>query len=46
VDRDYNVIALSDACAGYTDEECEIMFTKVWPKWKVKVVTVDEALGK
>jgi nicotinamidase-related amidase len=46
VDRDYNVIALRDAMAGYTDEECEIMFTKVWPGWRVKVVTVDEALGR
>ena len=46
VDRDYNIIALRDAMAGYTDEECEIMFTKVWPGYRVKVVTVDEALGR
>jgi nicotinamidase-related amidase len=46
VDEDFNVIALHDAIAGPSEPLCNFLFTKLWPQWAVKVVTVSEALGK
>jgi ureidoacrylate peracid hydrolase len=45
VDEDYNIIALHDAIAGPSEGLCNFLFTKLWPQWAVRVVTVSEALG-
>jgi len=45
VDCDYNIIALHDAIAGPSEGLCNFLFTKLWPQWAVRVVTVSEALG-
>lgn len=46
VDEDFNVIALHDAIAGPSEGLCGFLFTKLWPQWAVRVVTVSEALGE
>jgi ureidoacrylate peracid hydrolase len=46
VDEDYNVIALHDAIAGPSEGLCGFLFTKLWPQWAVKVLTVSEAFGE
>ena len=45
-DWDYKLIVLHDAIAGPSEGMCNFLFTKLWPSWGVKVVTVSEALGK
>ena len=44
VDRDYNVIALTDAIAGPSDELTNCAF-KIWALWKVKLMTVEQAFA-
>lgn len=44
VDRDYNVIALTDAIAGPSEELTNSAF-KIWALWKVKLMTVKEAFA-
>ncbi len=46
VDNDYKVIALHDAIAGPSEPLCSFLFTKLWPLWAVRVMTVGEALGE
>lgn len=46
IDHDYFVIALHDAIAGPSEGLCNMLFTKLWPLWAVRVVTVEEALGE
>ena len=45
-DWDYKLIVLHDAIAGPSEGMCNFLFTKLWPSWGVKVVTILEALGK
>jgi nicotinamidase-related amidase len=45
-DWDYKFIVLYDAIAGPSEGMCNFLFTKLWPSWGVKVVTILEALGK
>ena len=44
VDRDYNIIALTDAIAGPSEELVECAY-KLWALWGVKLMTVEEALS-
>lgn len=45
-DRDYDVIALRDCIGGASEEICNFLFDKVWPFWKIKVLTLTECFGQ